>query len=350
MPELVRPDERVDLVHLPALMPRRECRPVLEHDLDAVLRVIAAVDPTLERRCQEFLRDRLVRLVLDPVVPHEDLVLEHRRTGALRRVLHLDHVQVGELVELPGLRVLAFEHLGQLVVCHGCSGIHLAVEEQVHVERLVDDRDVVLVLRVDAVLRERGIELRLVAAAPHADLLALHLRDRGDAAVLPGQLGHAAPRVDLSDAHDLFSAVTEGEHARNPVDTELRLLAEHNLLGCDRRAADLQVHVEPGLRVVPLRLRGVEPRELRLGDPLQLQGHLCCLRGLRARRQLRSRCCASRDHKAREHRDSHHPPVLHPVPPSRETAAILSRCHSVWKALADGCQLVVNRSASATTA
>src|SRR3954468_8966344 len=82
-PELVRPDQRVDLVHLPLLMPTRQCGAVLQDDLHAIARVITAIDPTLERRSQELPGGGLVLLVLDPVIAHEDLVLEHRRAGAL---------------------------------------------------------------------------------------------------------------------------------------------------------------------------------------------------------------------------------------------------------------------------
>src|SRR5438067_917679 len=60
--ELVRPDERVDLVHLPRLVALEQRRALLEHDVHAVLRVIPAIDPALERRGQELLRDRLVAL------------------------------------------------------------------------------------------------------------------------------------------------------------------------------------------------------------------------------------------------------------------------------------------------
>src|SRR5205823_1637281 len=84
--ELARPDQRVDLVHLPALMSGTERRPVLQDDLDAVARVVTAVDPALEGSRKELRRNSLVLLVLDPVVAHEDLVLEHRRAGAFVRV------------------------------------------------------------------------------------------------------------------------------------------------------------------------------------------------------------------------------------------------------------------------
>src|SRR4051795_12304234 len=62
----VRPDERVDLVHLPRLVALQQRRALCEDGVDAVLRMIAAPDPTLERRREELLRDRLVALVRDP--------------------------------------------------------------------------------------------------------------------------------------------------------------------------------------------------------------------------------------------------------------------------------------------
>src|SRR5207248_878783 len=62
-PELVRPDERVDLVQLPGLVTLEESRPLREDDVHAVLQMRAAVDPALERRREELLRDRLVALV-----------------------------------------------------------------------------------------------------------------------------------------------------------------------------------------------------------------------------------------------------------------------------------------------
>ena len=54
----------------------------------------------------------------------------------------------------------------------------------------------------------------------------------------------------------------------HPVDPELGLASEHDLLGKDVRAAGLDVHVEPDLLVVTLRFRRVVPGELRLHDPL----------------------------------------------------------------------------------
>ena len=108
-------------------------------------------------------------------------------------------------------------------------------------------------VRVDAVLRQRGEQLGLVAAAPDADLLALHLRDRVDPVVLPRELGHArcARRPARSRRccrpsrawRSRFGSQSRPNCAWPPSD---------DLLGRDVRAADLELHVEPGLLVVAL--------------------------------------------------------------------------------------------------
>src|SRR5258705_4567533 len=67
-PELARPRKRVDLVHLPLLVAAQQGRSQLQDDLHAIARVVTAVDPALERRCEELLRRRLVALVVDPLL------------------------------------------------------------------------------------------------------------------------------------------------------------------------------------------------------------------------------------------------------------------------------------------
>ena len=62
---------------------------------------------------------------------------------------------------------------------------------------------------------ERGEQLELVAAEPDADLLALHSGDVGDAGVLPGDLGHPAPREHLGDVDDVPALVAGGEQVRS---------------------------------------------------------------------------------------------------------------------------------------
>src|SRR5215217_5218841 len=172
-----RPDQRVDLVQLPALMALAECRAVVEHNPQTVLRVVAAVEPAPEAGLQEPLRDVLVVLVVDPILPDEDAVLERARA----EVGHLHDVEVALLVELARFRVLRLENLGELVVRHRGRRVDLSVEEEVHVERLLDDRRVLL--GVDAVLVQRREELVLVSSEPDADLLALEVRDLVEATV-----------------------------------------------------------------------------------------------------------------------------------------------------------------------
>jgi hypothetical protein len=186
-----------------------EQRPVLQHEVHALLLVVTAVDPALERRLQELHRRVLVRLVRDPVRPHEDVVLEHAR--AHLRVGHAEDVQVLERVELPGLRVLRLEDLGELVVRHRRRRVDLVLQEQLHVERLVDDRHVTRVRVVDAVLLERREELGSLPQHQTPDLLASHLLDRVDPARLPGQLGHPRAGEHLGDetSFEPFSRVAK---------------------------------------------------------------------------------------------------------------------------------------------
>jgi hypothetical protein len=88
----------------------------------------------------------LVGLVGDPVAPDEDAVLEHPGP----HVGELDHVQLGELVQLARLRVLRLQDLRQLVVGHGGGSVDVPVQEQAHVERLVHDLDLPRRTREDA--------------------------------------------------------------------------------------------------------------------------------------------------------------------------------------------------------
>jgi len=155
--------------------------------------------------------------------------------------------------------------------------------------RLVDDRDVALVGRIDPVLRQRRVELELVAAAPDADLFLAHLLDRRDARVLVRQLGHAAAREDLRDVDEVAALVACRQEAWEPVDPELGLAARHDLLGRDVRPADLQRDVQAVLVVVALLLRRVVAGELRLRHPLELERDVVLLRAARASGRARGR-------------------------------------------------------------
>ena len=115
--------------------------------------------------------------------------------------------------------------------------------------------------------------------------------DLVETGVLPGHLGHAAAREDLRDVDDVAALVARCQQVVEPVDPELGLAAEHDLLGDDVRAAHLDRHVEALVLVVPLFLGGVVAGELRLGHPLELQRDLvrlaACARS-RFRRPLAS--------------------------------------------------------------
>ena len=249
-------------------MPLGERRTLIDDDVHALLEVVTAVRPALVGRGEELHRGRLVRLVLDPVALDEDAVLQHPRA----EVLVLEDVQVLEGVELARRRVLRLKYLGELVVRHRRRCVDLVLKERHHCEVLLDQLDILL--RVHAVLHERGLLLELVPEDPDAELLAPHLLERLDAARLEGHLGRAAPGVDLSDVDEIVAGVPVREQARQPVDAELRAASEHDLLGDDVRAARLDVHVEAGLLVKALRFGGVVAGELRLDDPLALERHL----------------------------------------------------------------------------
>src|SRR3954447_13301921 len=340
-----RPDQRVDLVRLPELVAAAERRAVREHDVRALLNVVAAVRPTLERRGEEVRRRLLVRLARDPVTAREDAVLEH--SGA--DVLQLDDVQVVERVELAGLRVLRLEHLRELVVRHRRRSIDLAIQERVHVERLVEDLDALILRRVHAVLRQRGEELELVAAAPDADRLVAHLRDRVDAGVLEADLRHPRTREDLRDVDEVRTGVAGCEEARQPVDPELGLAAGHDLLGRDARPADLDVDVESELLVEALRLGRVVAGELGLRDPFQLERDLRQLLRVRLpRRSLRRTEAGPEAERQAEQRNDGPDPVLplHARSPFSCVDAHFD-AYELWKS-GGGCQRVAHRSTRAT--
>ena len=202
--------------------------------------MVTAVDPALQRCLNELHGDRLVRGALQPRAGREQAVFKHAGTC----VLHLDDVQFGERVELAGLRVLGLKHLGEFVVGHRRGRVDLALEQQVHVERLLHDRHARVLGRVHACLREGCEELVLVAAEPVGDLLTLHLRDRVDPGALPRELGHARAGEDLRHVDEVGALVASCKQARKPVDTELRLAGCNDLLRNDVRATVLQRDVE----------------------------------------------------------------------------------------------------------
>src|SRR4029079_18367652 len=122
-------------------------------------------------------------------------------------------------------------------------------------------------------------------------------------------------------------------------DSELGLLAEDDLLWADVRAAELEGHVEPRLLVEALGLGGVEPGELGLRHPLELEGHLGCL--LPRATGVRE----SRRHQARDGQEQ----GGNEIPPASYLHELSLLNHSVV-ALTEGCQLSAKRSARAIAA
>src|SRR2546423_1072496 len=104
------PDELVDLGHHPHLVLPAEDRALLENDLDALARAVAAELPALEGGAQESGGEW--RVPGEPVGPREDAVLEHR--GAF--LVEIDHHEVVRLhAGVEGLLVLVVRRGGRRV-------------------------------------------------------------------------------------------------------------------------------------------------------------------------------------------------------------------------------------------
>ena len=106
-----------------AWWPAPSVEPGVDGVLDAVVGVVAAVDPALERGPEEARRDVLVAVLVEPRLAGEERVLEHRRAD----VVVVDDVEVVGLVQLAGLRVVRLEDLRVLVVDHRLGDVDLAL-------------------------------------------------------------------------------------------------------------------------------------------------------------------------------------------------------------------------------
>ena len=176
--------------------------------------------------------------------------------------------EVGRLVELAGRRVRRLQHLRVLVVRHGLGGVDLAVEQRLHVELLLDERDVG---GRDPRLRHAGEQLELVAEAPVADLLAAQVGGRRDPLVRERHLVGARTLEDLRDVGDARALLARGERLGHPGDRVVGLALREHRLRDDVHAALEDLHVEPALLVEALVDGGEVAGELALGHPLQLQ-------------------------------------------------------------------------------
>ena len=163
---------------------------------------------------------------------------------------------------------VGLEQLRVLVVGHRLRGVDLAVEQGVHVEVLLHDR-----VSGGVGLGEAREELPLVAEAPAADLLVREVLGAGDAAVGPRDLQRAAALEDLRDVRDVRAGLDRCERLRHPRDREVDVAGGEHVLrhDVDRTGDDLDVEAE--VLPVAVRRREVVAAELRLGEPLQLQGH-----------------------------------------------------------------------------
>ena len=204
-------------------------------------------------------------------------------------------------------------------------------------------------LRVDAVLRQRGEELVLVTAQPDADLLPAQVRDLTEPGVLPRDLRHSRPREDLGDVDDVVPLVARRQQVVQPVDAELRLSAEHDLLRDDVGPADADGHVEPFVLVVPLLLRGVVAGELGLRHPLELERDVVDLAAAAATPSSPppQPTIATPPRRPRAARQSARSVSAFRLPPCQ---CAVQPSHLRPAPRTDGCQLITSRSTSATAA
>ena len=239
---------------------------VVEHDVHALLGIVAAVDPAHQRRLHELDRGLVVRgVVVKAVGVGPQRILEHGRA----HVVPVDDVQVLGLVELAGVGVDRLEHLGVLVVDHRLGGVDLAADQGQHVEVLLHQLHVAV--RVEPVLAQPGQKLELVAEAPVAHRAALQVGDRGDARVGEGHLQGGAALEHLGDVGDVDALFSWHQAPRHPRHREVGRAGVQHRGRHDLHASLEDLHVQPVVLVDAGGHGRVVARELRLGEPLQLQ-------------------------------------------------------------------------------
>ena len=198
-----RPDQLVDLVHLPQLVAVAELRPGGDDEITALLGVVPAHHPTLDRSGHEARGDVGIRRVVGETAGiGPDGILEHADSDLLVG----DHAEVLGCVQLPGVGILRFEDLGVLVVRHRLGGVDLAFEQADHVELLLDERDVVR--RVETGLGQGGEDLVLVAESPVADVAPFEVLRTRDARVDERDLQGARALEDLGDVDDVRAGLS----------------------------------------------------------------------------------------------------------------------------------------------
>ena len=175
------------------------------------------------------------------------------------------------LVELAGIGIDGFQHLGIFVVGHGLGGVQLPIQQQRHIKGLLDDGDIVGVFRVDVDSAHGGEELMLVAEAPGADAHALEVLHGLDAGIHERDFERAAALEDLRDIDQVHALLVGFQHFGHPGQSEFRAARGDDLLRHDFHRAFENGYIQP-LVIVEAEVNSREVTgELRLRHPLQLQ-------------------------------------------------------------------------------
>ena len=248
-------------------MRRAQRRAVVEHNVYAIVEVVAAVDPPLKRGGHETSGDVLVARIGKSTATGPNSVLEHGRAD----VIPVDDRQVGRLVEGAGRRVHRLENLRVLVVDHRLGGVDLAAQQGQHVEALAHQIEVGTGIK--ARLAGSGQQLELVAPAPVTDNLSCEVGWIVDARVGPGHLEGAGALEDLGHVDDVGSLFTRDEGLRDPRDSKVHRAGSQLLLGHDVHTALENRHVKAVVPVDAVVHGRVVARKLGLGNPLKLQAH-----------------------------------------------------------------------------
>ena len=244
---------------------------IIQHDADAFIGIVAAVDPTAEAGFQEGDGDIGIAFFRQPIGIHKDMILQH----GCPDIVEVDDIEVFRLVELAGVRVDGFQHLGVLVVGHGLGGVQLAIKQQGHIKGLLNDGDIIGVLGVDIHSAHGGEELMLVAKAPGADAHASEIINRLDAGIHKADLECAAALEDLGDIDQVDALLVGFEHLGHPGQAELRAARRHHLLRHNLDRAFQDGHIQAFV-VVETEIDGGEiTRELGLRHPLELHLDRC---------------------------------------------------------------------------
>ena len=230
--------------------------------------MIAAINPALDRRAEETNSDVLVRGAFDPIFPDDDAVFQHG--GSF--LVEINDIEVAGLVQLASGWVDGFKHLRQFIIGHGRGGIHLVLQQQLHIQRRRHEGHIFL--GIELVFGERCEQFELISGEPSSHLLALQVGCAADVGFLPRKQSHAAVLKHLGDGPQRHAAVARRQHARLPGDAELCIAFADDRFRLEVQSARADGHFQTLVLVIAQIMRGVVTGKLGLGHPFELEHDL----------------------------------------------------------------------------